>query len=145
MSLMLTSPSWDSLSQLLAKDNRYYPDFVIDSVYFGGGNPGILEPVQTLDLLKIVRDNYEVLPTAEISIEFDPVMVAEEKLSALQVGGFNRISMGVQSLDDQILEKVGRVHTGQDAIDAHELMKKADMALYDCKGKGKNTFRFYRD
>lgn len=110
---------------LLYKKTKFYPDYAIDAVYFGGGNPGLLNQKQTVSLLNLVKDNFEVLPEAEISMEFDPINVNAEKLNALKENGFNRISMGVQSFDDEVLKRVGRIHSSEDVINAHELMKKA--------------------
>ncbi|MCK5073427.1 MAG: radical SAM family heme chaperone HemW [Bacteriovoracaceae bacterium] len=109
----------------LYSQKRYYPEFVFDCVYFGGGNPGLLRQDQVLGILDTVRENFEITDNPEISMEFDPINVNEEKLVSYKEAGFNRLSMGVQSFDDEILKSVGRIHSAQDAIDSHELMKKA--------------------
>ena len=109
----------------LYKQKKYFREYLIDCVNFGGGNPGLLPVSKIAGILELVKDNFEILPEAEYSIEFDPINVTEEKLIELKALGFNRISMGVQSFNDEILSSVGRIHSGKDAIEAHQLMKKS--------------------
>jgi len=105
---------------------------ILTSLYFGGGTPSLapLETIQAvLDALLVTDDKDEATPlfvlaeNSEISVEMDPGTFSLQKLKALQKMGFNRISLGVQSFDDTILESIGRVHRKQDVMDAIEMIQ----------------------
>lgn len=90
----------------------------LESIYFGGGTPTVL-PVDALeDILDALRARFRFAPDAEITIEANPGTVDLSILSALREIGFNRLSMGVQSFDDTILGRIGRVHTADQAREA---------------------------
>jgi oxygen-independent coproporphyrinogen-3 oxidase len=80
----------------------------LDSVYFGGGTPTALRTEDLCAILSAVRTNFELTRDAEITIEAHPDTVAVEGLRALSAAGFNRISFGVQSLDEKELTQIGR-------------------------------------
>ncbi|CAB9506323.1 Radical S-adenosyl methionine domain-containing protein 1, mitochondrial [Seminavis robusta] len=105
---------------------------ILKSIYFGGGTPS-LAPIETIHAIwealftttcttsSSTTDNtplFQLTPTAEVSIEMDPGTFSIEKLYALKDIGFNRISLGVQSFDDRVLEAIGRVHRRQDVLEA---------------------------
>jgi len=90
----------------------------VDTVFFGGGTPTLL-PVKTLaSILETLQRRFPVLSDAEISIEGNPGTIDRETLRALRSAGFNRISIGVQSFSDRVLQAVGRIHTGRQAVQA---------------------------
>ncbi len=80
------------------------------SVYFGGGTPTSVQPEGLCGVLWLLREQFAVREGAEVSVEADPATVTEESLWALRQGGFNRISFGVEALDDRILRHLGRLH-----------------------------------
>lgn len=80
------------------------------SVYFGGGTPTSIQPEGLCGILWLLREQFRVEEGAEVSVEADPATVTEESLWALRKGGFNRISFGVQCLDDRVLRRIGRLH-----------------------------------
>ncbi len=80
----------------------------LDSVYFGGGTPTALRTEDLCAILSAVRTNFGLTRDAEITIEAHPDTVAVEGLRALSAAGFNRISFGVQSLDEKELTQIGR-------------------------------------
>ncbi len=89
----------------------------IDTVFFGGGTPSLLPPKTINQILHKVKTSFKLSPTAEISLEANPESlnsrhIVREYLSA----GINRISIGVQSLDDDILELLGRAHRAKEAV-----------------------------
>ena len=97
----------------------------IKTVYFGGGTPTIM-PVYLLEkILNAVYDIFNVDFDAEITIEANPEQCTFEYLSALRKMGFNRISIGIQSFNDEILHFLGRTHSGKDALVAIENAQKA--------------------
>ena len=82
----------------------------IDTVFFGGGTPTTLEPRTLALVLKHLEDRFDVTADAEVTVEANPNTVDEESLSALLRAGFNRLSMGVQSFDPDVLRALERVH-----------------------------------
>lgn len=91
-----------------------------DTVYFGGGTPTVPDSRFITALLKAIREAFNIAPDAEITIEANPSSVTPEKLAEYLQAGFNRISLGVQSLDDEVLKTLGRLHDSKGAVDALE-------------------------
>ena len=96
-----------------------------DTVYFGGGTPSLPDSSLICDLLKAVRKAFNIASDAEITIEVNPSSVTTEKLTAYHEAGFNRISLGVQSLDDEVLKTLGRLHDSKGAIEAIDKIRDA--------------------
>ena len=98
----------------------------VDTVYFGGGTPSYLGEKRLRRLLKEIKKCYRVAPDAEITLEANPESAGEDKaLKHLRRAGFNRISLGVQSADDAVLKRIGRVHDYAQAVAAVEAARKA--------------------
>jgi len=89
----------------------------IDSIYLGGGTPSILAPDQLEQLFHAVRDNFDVEPSAEVTVECAPGTIAEPVLEALLKCGVNRVSLGVQSFVDKECSSVGRLHSRAVTLD----------------------------
>lgn len=87
----------------------------VETIYFGGGTPTTLRIDQLTGLLDRCREQFTVLPDAEITVEANPGSVDERYLAGLRAGGFNRISFGVQSFDDRELAMIGRSHSSDEA------------------------------
>jgi oxygen-independent coproporphyrinogen III oxidase len=94
---------------------RLWTRYSVASIYFGGGTPSTLAPEDLTSLLRMIRANFPVSAEAEITIEADPGTIDLAGLEALCIGGFNRISIGVQAFDDGLLQKVDRLHSAADA------------------------------
>ena len=93
--------------------NRRRPAIV--TVFFGGGTPSLLEPDELAAILSATRDGFALSPDAEITVECNPESVSREKLEAYRAVGVNRVSLGVQSMDDAILPVLGRLHDARGA------------------------------
>lgn len=102
-----------------------FPDRQCCSIYFGGGTPSCVKPEKIAMILKTIKSNFNVLENAEITIECNPCSVSTQKLSSYFDAGFNRISFGVQSLDESMLKFLGRRHTKAQALDAIGYAKNA--------------------
>lgn len=90
-----------------------------DTVYFGGGTPSVPDSSYITDTLKTIIDKFEIDPDkAEITIEANPHSLTPDKAKAYRDAGFNRISLGIQSLQDDILKTLGRLHDRKKALDA---------------------------
>ena len=96
-----------------------------DTVYFGGGTPSVPDSRLITSLLKAIKDAFNIAPDAEITIEVNPSSVTSEKLIEYRQAGFNRISLGVQSLNDEVLKTLGRLHDSRGAIDAIDKIRNA--------------------
>ncbi len=83
----------------------------IATIFFGGGTPTALPPKVLAGLMSLIRDHADILPSAEISIEANPENSGDELFGTLRASGWNRLSLGAQSFDDEVLKKAGRVHT----------------------------------
>ena len=96
------------------------PDFIVsavDTIFFGGGTPSLLEPAEVARILRACRETYRVTDDAEITLETNPETVTPERLRAFRDAGINRLSFGVQSFDDEELKKLGRIHSAAKAIE----------------------------
>ena len=85
----------------------------VKTLYFGGGTPSILDPVQLQRIVDQLKDQYEFAEDAEATIECNPGTLNEEKLSAYREMGFNRLSIGLQSANNEELAILGRIHRYQ--------------------------------
>ena len=97
------------------------------TVYFGGGTPTVLSAEQLGQIVNCLKQNGFWIEPAEATIEANPGTVQAEKLKALREFGFDRISLGVQSLQDNELRALGRIHTAEQALRAIEEMKQAGL------------------
>lgn len=98
---------------------------VVDTVYFGGGTPSLLDPASLARILETLGRGYRT-ELSEVTLEADPETVTPEKASAWFAAGFNRISMGVQSFHDRELQAAGRRHRREDIFRAVDLLRSAD-------------------
>src|ERR1043165_8268207 len=87
----------------------------VDTIYFGGGTPSLLEAAQLQKIVGTVRDCFDLHETAEITLEINPGSATAAKLLAFRELGINRASFGAQTFDDRELAKLGRSHTAADA------------------------------
>lgn len=92
----------------------------VETIFIGGGTPSLLQPESVDRLLSDIRARLPLRPQAEITLEANPGTVDRTKLAELKAAGINRLSMGVQSLDDELLRRIGRIHDAADAKNAAE-------------------------
>ncbi len=97
----------------------------VDSVYIGGGTPSLLPAWDMGMILDELRDNFNIMPDAEITIEANPATLSDEKLERYLRKGINRLSIGVQSFQNHVLQILGRIHSKNDAFYAVQRAKKA--------------------
>ncbi|WP_034446369.1 radical SAM family heme chaperone HemW [Butyrivibrio sp. AE2032] len=100
-------------------------DLLVKSIFFGGGTPSFVEAEKICDTLKTIQSSFAVAENAEISIEVNPASAMSDKLIAYREAGFNRLSIGAQSLDDEELKVLGRAHTGAMFFETFENARKA--------------------
>jgi oxygen-independent coproporphyrinogen-3 oxidase len=90
----------------------------VHSIFFGGGTPSLMTPSQVEQVLGAARNTFEVLPDAEITLECNPGDADLQKLRGFKLAGVNRLSFGIQSLQDDALQLLGRRHTSAEARQA---------------------------
>ncbi len=101
------------------------PGYRVDTVYFGGGTPSFFGADGMAAILAAIRKHFDVAANAEITFEANPDSVSDKLLRRLRAEGFNRVSLGVQCDDDDILKKIGRPHNYAQAVAAVERIRKA--------------------
>jgi oxygen-independent coproporphyrinogen-3 oxidase len=96
-----------------------------DTLFFGGGTPSLLEPDEIRAVVEVCRQSFALAPDAEITLEANPETVTAERLSGFLHAGVNRLSYGVQSLRDEELRRLSRLHTAGRAAEAVGLARGA--------------------
>lgn len=89
--------------------------YYVDTIYFGGGTPSLAEPSLIYDMIEDVAAQFKVSDDCEVSMEANPGTVDKSRLEAYRDAGVNRLSLGVQSFDDEVLRTLGRIHDAKAA------------------------------
>ncbi len=90
----------------------------VTSIFFGGGTPSLMRPATVGAILEAVAKHWSIAPGAEISLEANPTSVEAERFRGYRAAGINRVSLGVQALNDADLRRLGRMHTAAEALAA---------------------------
>lgn len=90
----------------------------VDTIFFGGGTPSLLDPAEIGRIITACRDTFDVTPGAEITLETNPETSSSERMHGFQTAGVNRVSFGVQSFRAVELERLGRIHSVERAREA---------------------------
>jgi oxygen-independent coproporphyrinogen-3 oxidase len=94
------------------------PGRTVSTVFFGGGTPSLMQPETVGAILDTIGKHWPVAPDAEVTLEANPSSVEATRFRGYRAAGVNRVSLGVQSLDDAVLKELGRLHTAREALDA---------------------------
>src|SRR5687767_2657889 len=97
---------------------RMQPRRPIHSIFFGGGTPSLMTGEQVRSILTTASDQFDLLPGAEVTLEANPGECTVERLTTFRAAGVNRLSIGVQSLDDETLTRLSRRHSADEAREA---------------------------
>ena len=97
----------------------------VDSIFFGGGTPSVYPVEYIEEILGLIKSKWKISRKCEITIEVNPGTVDLEKLNKYKEAGINRISMGLQSANDNELKKLGRIHNFSDFVMSYENVRKA--------------------
>ncbi|SRR5579884_3098306 len=95
----------------LVREVALAPAAAVHSLFFGGGTPSVLRPEQLGEVLRACAERFELRPDCEITVECNPNNVREARLAGYRAAGVNRVSLGVQAMDDAALRLIGRQHT----------------------------------
>ncbi len=94
------------------------PGRTVSSIFFGGGTPSLMQPATVQTILDCIGKHWSVAPDVEVTLEANPTSVEATRFRGYRAAGVNRVSLGVQALDDTALKELGRLHTAQEALDA---------------------------
>lgn len=115
----------EKLIEEIAYQSANCHEYVVTTIFIGGGTPSILEGEWLKDIMKAVCAGFTVSEGAEVTIEVNPGTVDEKKLLAYREGGINRISLGLQSADDKELSALGRIHTFDGFLKSYQRVRQA--------------------
>ena len=102
----------------LAASAARTPGRTVSSIFFGGGTPSLMQPQSVQAILDSIGKHWSVAGDVEVSLEANPTSVEATRFRGYRSAGVNRVSLGVQALDDVALKELGRLHTAQEALDA---------------------------
>ena len=97
----------------------------LTTIYFGGGTPSLLAPDKMRLIVSAIKESFAIADNAEITFEANPGTLSEEKALEYRRLGFNRVSMGLQSIHDNEMKKLGRIHDYDDFLKSYNLLRKA--------------------
>ncbi len=100
------------------------PGRTVSTVFFGGGTPSLMQPSSVQAILDAAAKHWSIAPNVEVTLEANPTSVEAERFRGFRAAGVNRVSLGVQALDDASLKELGRLHSAQEALDAVAIARK---------------------
>ena len=116
----------DDYLAALDKEASFYSSLHFDTLYIGGGTPSLLSAPQLQRLCQIISKRFAPLSSfAESTLEANPESCTAEKLAVLKQAGLNRLSLGLQSFDDSVLKRIGRVHDVKTFLQAYDAARRA--------------------
>jgi putative oxygen-independent coproporphyrinogen III oxidase len=107
-----------ALAAEIAATAERVPGRTVSSIFFGGGTPSLMQPATVGAVLDAVARHWRVAPDAEVTLEANPTSVEATRFRGYRAAGVNRVSLGVQALDDAALAALGRLHSVREALDA---------------------------
>ncbi|MGL4728218.1 MAG: coproporphyrinogen-III oxidase family protein, partial [Bosea sp. (in: a-proteobacteria)] len=100
------------------------PGRTVSSIFFGGGTPSLMEPATVGAILDAIGGAWAIDPNVEVSLEANPTSVEATRFAGFRKAGVNRVSLGVQALNDADLKALGRMHTVSEALRAVEIAQR---------------------
>ena len=101
------------------------PGREVSSIFLGGGTPSLMQPSTVGAILDAIGRHWRVADDAEVTLEANPTSVEATRFAGYRAAGVNRVSLGVQALDDASLKALGRLHTAREALDAVRIARRA--------------------
>ncbi len=96
----------------------------VTSIFFGGGTPSLMDPETAQALIERIARRWRLVPQSEITLEANPTSVEAGRFAAFRAAGINRVSLGIQALDDSALKFLGREHSAAEALGALEIARR---------------------
>lgn len=115
----------DAIKRELLSYKKLSPHFQVETIYFGGGTPSLIDAEYIAEILDCIREQFTVSEQAEITVECNPGTTTPKKFQSYKEAGVNRLSIGLQSTDDEMLKMLGRVHTFSQFQSQYEDARKA--------------------
>lgn len=113
------------LCEEIAASSVRAKEYEVVTVFFGGGTPSILKGEQIERILKVLRESFVIAENAEITLEMNPGTVTGEKLEIYKRAGINRLSIGLQSVHNEELKMLGRIHTYEEFLESYHMAREA--------------------
>jgi oxygen-independent coproporphyrinogen-3 oxidase len=131
----------DAYLDEIRKAAEQTPGRVVHTVFFGGGTPSLMEPWVVADIIDAIRKHWPTANDMEITLEANPGSVEAQRFADFRSAGVNRISMGIQALNDADLRRLGRIHSADEARAAFDIARKTfDRVSFDLiYGRQKQT------
>ena len=101
------------------------PGRTVSSIFLGGGTPSLMQPHTVAAILDAIGKHWAVSPDVEVTLEANPTSVDATRFHGYRAAGINRVSLGVQALDDMSLKSLGRLHSAKEALDAVAIARNA--------------------
>lgn len=114
-----------ALKEEIIKEKEKYRNYQVETVFIGGGTPTAVEAGLLCEVLQTLKDNYHFSKKAEISMEANPKTVTEHALEQYKKAGINRLSIGLQSADNDELALLGRIHDFEDFLKTYRMVTDA--------------------
>ena len=111
------------LADEIRAQGENYRDYLVSSIFIGGGTPTTLSGIWILEIMNTIRESFIVATDAEITIECNPGTLSKSKIMHIKKAGINRISFGLQSSIEKELEALGRIHTYKDFLQSYQLAR----------------------
>lgn len=115
----------DTLCREITQRAEEFDNRKVDTIFFGGGTPTILDKEQIEQIMLSIRKGFHILPDAEISMEMNPGTVNKEKLELYKQLRINRLSIGLQSANNEELKILGRIHTWEEFLQTWKMVREA--------------------
>lgn len=113
----------EALKQEINKIKIDKQEYLVSTIYFGGGTPSFIDSKHIIEILKLIKEKFNIHKNSEITIEINPGTVTEEKLKDYYNAGINRISFGLQSTNSRLLKLVGRIHSYSSFLEGYNLAR----------------------
>ena len=113
----------DALTEEIRAQKDDYKDYQVSTVFLGGGTPSILNGNEITRIFDALYESFDISGSAEITVEVNPGTVTEEKAEAWKKCGVNRLSIGLQSVNDRELQMLGRIHSYREFLDTWEIVR----------------------
>lgn len=122
----------DDYVAALLQEARAHAKMKISTVYLGGGTPSVLSEGQLSTLMQGLRAHFDISSDISLGIEVNPEGINLPKARCLKELGFNRVSLGIQSMDERYLKFLGRVHDKNKALEAYDILRQAGFTNINC-------------
>lgn len=114
-----------SIKKELVLRKNYLDRDAVETIYFGGGTPSVLTEQELTGIVSTVHDHFKICENAEFTLEANPEDISKEKLQYLKNMGVNRLSIGIQSFDDETLNRLNRIHSARQASESMFMAREA--------------------